>query len=335
MEFDKAVAELDMLVGTLERDGDERALMVLQLMDAVHRPALELIAAGELRHPVAHALLSMYDLAPLDEYMQVEEALDEIRPYIESHGGGLDLLDVEADTGIVHVSLHGSCQGCAGSAITLRRGVEEKLRERLDWFREVVSHEPEAAEAADGEAAPENGIAARLLQIEGFNQDLTAAAPAVPPANGATASPLQIKSYNGAPSNGAPIPESGSAAPQGLDSEGLERLSKMGRPVFVEVGVLADLMPGTAKAYDVEGHSVLVVNIEGEPYAFRNVCPTDGRSELDGAYVTGSVLVCPWHNCAYDARSGKRVDGEEGAASLAVIPIAVRDGTLQVAVNIA
>jgi len=327
-----------MLVGTLERDGDERALMVLQLMDAVHRPALELIAAGELRHPVAHALLSMYDLAPLDEYMQVEEALDEIRPYIESHGGGLDLLDVEADTGIVHVSLHGSCQGCAGSAITLRRGVEEKLRERLEWFKEVVSHEPETAEAANGADPPENGIAARLLQIEGFNQDLAAPAPTAPPANGAARSPLQIKSYNGAPTTGETIPESGataSAAPQGLDPQGLERLSKMGRPVFVEVGVLADLKPGTAKAYDVDGHSVLVVNIEGEPYAFRNVCPVDGRSELDGAYVTGSVLVCPWHNCAYDARSGKRVDGEEGAASLAVIPIAVRDGTLQVAVNIA
>jgi Fe-S cluster biogenesis protein NfuA/nitrite reductase/ring-hydroxylating ferredoxin subunit len=314
VEFDQAVAELDLLVDTLERDGDERALMLLQLMDAVHRPALELILAGQLGHPVAYAVLSMYDLAPLEEHLQVEEALDEIRPYIESHGGGLDLLDVEADTGIVHVRMHGSCHGCAGSAITLRRGVEEKLRERLDWFTEVVAHDPEE----DPEApAPENGIAARLLQIEHFNQDLVAKAPGgAAPAPGAT-------------------PAVNIGGSELLQIENLKRLENAPRPVFVDVGLLADMEPGPLKAVDVEGHSILVVNLEGEPYAFRNVCPVDGRSELDGGRLAGSVLVCPWHNCAYDARSGRRADDEPGQQSLAVVPIAVRDGVLKVAATIA
>ncbi len=326
MEFDQAVAELDLLVDTLERDGDERALMLLQLMDAVHRPALELIVAGQLGHPVAYAVLSMYDLAPLEEHLQVEEVLDEIRPYIESHGGGLDLLDVEAETGIVHVRMHGSCHGCAGSAITLRRGVEEKLRERLDWFTEVVAHEPDE----DPEApAPANGIAARLLQIEHFNKDLMPearpAAPGAPPA------------VSGAPPvvSGALPADSGGNGSELLQIENLKRLENSPRPVFVDVGMLADLAPGTMKAVDVEGHSILVVNLDGEPYAFRNVCPVDGRSELDGGRVAGSVLVCPWHNCAYDARSGKRADDEPGQESLAVVPIAVQDGVLKVAATIA
>jgi nitrite reductase/ring-hydroxylating ferredoxin subunit len=48
------------------------------------------------------------------------------------------------------------------------------------------------------------------------------------------------------------------------------------------------------------------------------------------------VLVCPWHNCAYDARSGKRADDEAGAESLAVVPIAVSPaGVLRVAANVA
>lgn len=316
MDFDAAVAALGTLVETLERDGDERALMLLQLMDAVHRPALELIVAGQLGHPVAHAVLSMYDLAPVEEYLLVEEALDEIRPYIESHGGGLDLLEVEVETGIVHVRMHGSCHGCAASAITLRRGVEEKLRERLDWFTEVVSHEPEDDPQAE---APENGIAGRLLQIEHYNVDLRAdvpggspagaSAPAASPANGASSELLQI--------------------------EGLKRLENAPRPVFVDVGPLADLPPGTAKAVDVEGHAILVVNVDGEPYAFRNQSPTDGRSEMEGGRVTGSVIVDPWYNYAYDARSGKRVDGEPSEPSLSVVPIAVRDGMLQVAATIA
>jgi nitrite reductase/ring-hydroxylating ferredoxin subunit len=45
--------------------------------------------------------------------------------------------------------------------------------------------------------------------------------------------------------------------------------------------------------------------------------------------------VCPWHNCAYDVRSGKRADDEPGAADLAVVPVAVHDGVVKVAVNVA
>lgn len=291
MEFDQAVAELDTLVETLERDNDERALMLLELIDAVHRPAIRLIAEGQLDHPVAAAVLSMYDVGPLEERIQVEEALDEIRPYIESHGGALELLDV--DDGVVHVQMSGSCSGCAASAITLRRGVEEILRERYEGFKEVVAHE---VDEPDG--GPNGGGA--LLQIETHNGGGAAA--------GGTAT---------------------SGDEQLLQIEGLKR------PVFVEVGSMDDLAPGSVKAVEADGTSVLLVNVDGEPYAFKNVCPFDGRSELDGARLTSRVLVCPWHNCAYDARSGKRVDDEPDAPGLAVVPIAVRDGALQVAVNVA
>ena len=114
-------------------------------MDAIHRPALELHARGQPDHPIATAVLAMYELVPLDERTQIEEALDEVRPYIESHGGALELLDVEG--GVVHVRMSGSCHGCAASAMTLRRGIETKLRERIPWFEEIVAHEPGATRA--------------------------------------------------------------------------------------------------------------------------------------------------------------------------------------------
>ena len=281
MEFDQAIAELETLVATLERDGDERALMLLQLIDAVHRPGMELLAAGDHDHPLAQALLSMYDLGPRDEQIEVEEALDEIRPYIESHGGGLELLDVE--DGVVHVRMSGACNGCAGSAITLRRGVEEILRERYEGFKEVVAHEPEGAEQGNGHEA--SGPA--LLQIE------------------------QV------------------GGPELLQIEDLRR------PVFEQVATLADLPPGEMTAVEAGGQSILLTNVDGEAYAFRNVCPTDGRSPLTGGRLTGTALVCPWHNCAYDARSGKRIDDRPEAPGLAVMPVAVRDGAIQVAVNVA
>ena len=61
----------------------------------------------------------------------------------------------------------------------------------------------------------------------------------------------------------------------------------------------------------------------------------DGRLALDGGRLAGNVIVCPWHNCGYDARTGKRADNEPEHPDLAVVPIAVRDGVLQVAVNVA
>jgi len=279
MEFDQAVKQLETLIGTLERDEDERALQLLQLVDAIHRPAIELIYAGDVDHPVANALLSMYDLAPVDDLIQVEEALDEVRPYIESHGGDLELLEVE--DGVVHVRLSGSCSGCAASAVTLRRGVEEALKKDYPNFKEVVAHEPEGGETNEEQNGEGGG--AQLLQIEGLE----------------------------------PKPR------------------KLRAPVFSDAGTLDDLAPGQMKAVDADGESVLVVNVDGEPYAFKNLCPLDDRLPLDGGRLTGKVLVCPWHNCGYDARTGKRADNETEHPDLAVVPVALRDGKLQVAVNVA
>lgn len=286
MEFDEAVAQLATLVETLERDGDERALLLLGLMDDIHRPGLGLIVEGRAEHPVAQALLSMYDLLPVDQLIEAEEALDEIRPYIEGHGGALELVDVE--DGVISVRMSGSCNGCAASAMTLKRGIEGKLRERLDWFKEVVAVESDDEEEAGGP------VALPLLQIE------------------------PLKRANG-------------------DAEGeLQRVAMLRRPVFVDVGASADLPDGKLQAVDVDGRSVLILKLDGEPYAFANVCPAEGgRLPLDGARLTDSVIVCPWHNCAYDARSGKRVDDAPGEPSLAVLPITVRDGVLQVAANVA
>ncbi|MDQ4041354.1 MAG: NifU family protein [Actinomycetota bacterium] len=271
MDFDAAVSELDTLIGTLEREGDERALLLLELIDAIHRPAIELILNGEPDHPVAHAVLSMYGFTDVDDRVEVEEALDGVRPYIESHGGGLKLLDVE--DGVVHIEMSGSCHGCAASAMTLKRGIEEALRENYPNFKEVVAHDPEGEEVT---SEPANGGGPQLLQIEGLK-----------------------------------------------------------KPVFVDAGTLDDLEDDELKAIDVDGNSILLAKVDGEPYAFRNQCALDGRSELQGGRISQGVIVCPWHNCPYDARSGRRVDNEPDAKGLTVVPVAVRDGELKVAVNVA
>ena len=103
------------------------------------------------------------------------------------------------------------------------------------------------------------------------------------------------------------------------------------RPVFQPVAAVADVPPGTVRPFEVDGIQVLVANIAGELYAVRNHCP-GGIAPLHLGNFTPPIIVCPWHNEAYDVRSGKRIDVQAGQGR-AVLPIAIVDRTIQLAVN--
>lgn len=66
---------------------------------------------------------------------RVEEALNEIRPALQADGGGVELVDV--DDGIVKVKLTGACGGCPMSQMTLKMGIEKRLKERLPEVKSV------------------------------------------------------------------------------------------------------------------------------------------------------------------------------------------------------
>lgn len=61
---------------------------------------------------------------------QVNEVLDVARPALESHNGGIQLIEV-TDEGVVKVALRGSCVGCSLSSITMKMGVERLLKSSL------------------------------------------------------------------------------------------------------------------------------------------------------------------------------------------------------------
>lgn len=70
---------------------------------------------------------------------KVKEILEQIRPYIQSDGGDVEYVRME--NGIVYIRLHGACQGCASSMMTLKAGIERKIVEDCP---EVVAVEAEA-----------------------------------------------------------------------------------------------------------------------------------------------------------------------------------------------
>ena len=69
----------------------------------------------------------------------VEKALSEIRPFLESDGGNIKLLSVEDAT--VKVQLEGACIGCSVNQMTLKNGVEATIKKYAPHIEEVINVE--------------------------------------------------------------------------------------------------------------------------------------------------------------------------------------------------
>ncbi|ACK70453.1 nitrogen-fixing NifU domain protein [Gloeothece citriformis PCC 7424] len=65
----------------------------------------------------------------------VEQVLDELRPYLMADGGNVEL--VEIDGPIVKLRLQGACGSCPSSTMTLKMGIERRLREYIPEIAEV------------------------------------------------------------------------------------------------------------------------------------------------------------------------------------------------------
>jgi Fe-S cluster biogenesis protein NfuA len=68
---------------------------------------------------------------------KVKAALDEIRPSLQADGGDVELVSVK--DGTVSVKLTGACGGCPMATMTLKKGIEKILKEKIPEVKEVVS----------------------------------------------------------------------------------------------------------------------------------------------------------------------------------------------------
>ena len=72
-----------------------------------------------------------------DLNQRIEQALEEIRPFLKSDGGDIALLGVEGQT--VKVQLMGACVGCSVNQMTLKQGVELTIKKYAPEIQEVVN----------------------------------------------------------------------------------------------------------------------------------------------------------------------------------------------------
>ncbi|MBQ0768884.1 MAG: NifU family protein [Bizionia sp.] len=72
--------------------------------------------------------------------LNVEKALEEIRPFLQSDGGDISLLSIEDDK-IVRVQLEGACVGCSVNQMTLKSGVEMTIKKYVPQIEQVINIE--------------------------------------------------------------------------------------------------------------------------------------------------------------------------------------------------
>jgi Fe-S cluster biogenesis protein NfuA/nitrite reductase/ring-hydroxylating ferredoxin subunit len=87
----------------------------------------ERLATALAEDELVAALLLIHDLHPVPLRERVQGALEHVRPYMESHGGDVELLSL--DGGVARISLVGSCSDCSASAVTLELAIKQALEE--------------------------------------------------------------------------------------------------------------------------------------------------------------------------------------------------------------
>ena len=111
--------------------------------------------------PLIYALFVRHAIVRPNIIMRVSRVLDLARPYIRSHGGDVELVEVRDN--VVYVRLHGSCNGCSLSAVTLRDEIEAALRTNIP---EITGVQVVAAEAVPALIMPES-IGVRIILPDG------------------------------------------------------------------------------------------------------------------------------------------------------------------------
>lgn len=145
-ELQKRLAHVDTLVGELQQLPDPalRALVeellstvldlygeaLSRMLDALGprgAPATDRLLERMAADDIIRGVLLLHGLHPTDLRSRVESALESVRPYMRSHGGGVELIGVAGDT--VQIRLEGHCQGCPSSMVTLKLAVEKAIYE--------------------------------------------------------------------------------------------------------------------------------------------------------------------------------------------------------------
>lgn len=123
---------------------------IVEIVGEKDQAVLDLLAHDEL----VSSLLLVHGLHPEDLATRVARALEGVRPMLAQHGGDVELLDIDAAAGAVHLNLLGSCHGCPSSTVTLRMAVETAIAEAAPEIQIIDVEQPTEDAPPAGEPVP-------------------------------------------------------------------------------------------------------------------------------------------------------------------------------------
>ena len=156
--------ELVRLTADLYGAGLERILDIVHEAGGLDDDVLASLAADDL----VASLLLVHGLHPYDVGLRVEQALDSVRPYLGSHGGDVELLEV-SDAGVVRLRLLGSCDGCPSSSVTLKLAVEGAIEAAAPEITTIEVEDASAQPSSEG-LIPVAALRSRL-DVASVDQD--------------------------------------------------------------------------------------------------------------------------------------------------------------------
>ncbi len=188
MDAESLVGRVEELTAQLDTIGDPfaqscaeelvGALMQLygegleRIFDAVGEQGSPALRDRLVEDGVVASLMLIHGLYPVDLETRVREALDSVRPYMETHGGDVELLEI-AD-GVARIRLEGHCRGCAASASTLELGIKQALEEAAP---DLLGLEVEGVLEDATHGPPIGAVELPMVQVNGNGH----ASPAAPP----------------------------------------------------------------------------------------------------------------------------------------------------------
>lgn len=69
---------------------------------------------------------------------RIEDALETVRPALQIDGGDLEFVDFDQNDGVVQIRLVGACGGCPISSVTVKQGIEKRLKAVVPEVNEVA-----------------------------------------------------------------------------------------------------------------------------------------------------------------------------------------------------
>lgn len=153
-KFQAQTERVEKLAAKLDQANDPEvratALELVQSVVELHGAALqslidrcletpdgERVLQEALQDDLVASMFLLHSLHPDDIETRVLRGIESVRPYLKSHGGDCELIDVH--DGIVRLRLHGSCGSCPSSSLTLKNAVEEALFQAAPDIKEIVA----------------------------------------------------------------------------------------------------------------------------------------------------------------------------------------------------